>query len=197
MRRMASRVLVVSTTAAAVRHSHDAAPSADGKKYDLFGYEVVTNCAPWIEKIQKVKYYDEAGDIMVQMNVANTPPDLNTYNAALEKIFNCEFKQEEKVPGESKVCAMLDLIEEMEHRNRVKGNAVTWTWVMKECVKASNYRMGYVVSDIMKTVGGCPADLLSANEANAAKAKAEGKEHPAILSKQAALFDTVDKVAPS
>jgi len=195
MRRIISRVSVVGT-ASGLRHMGAPAASADGKKYDLFGYEVNTNTGPWIEKIKKVKYYDEAGDIMVQMNVANTPPDLATYNAALEQIYTLEKKQEETIPGESKVCAMLDLMEEMDHRNRVKPNATTWTWVMKECVKSSNFRLGYVVEGIMKKdVGGCPADLAAANEANAAKAKAEGREHPANLSKQTALFDTVDKTS--
>ena len=57
------------------------------KKYDLFGYEVSTETAPWIEKIKKVKTYDEAGELLVQMNVKNCPPDLQTYNATLQAIF--------------------------------------------------------------------------------------------------------------
>jgi hypothetical protein len=42
-----------------------------------------------------------------------------------------------------------------------------------------------------KEAGGCPADLAATNEANAAKAKAEGKEHPSHLAKQTPLFDTL------
>jgi len=35
---------------------------------------------PFIEKIQKAKYYDDAGEVIVEMNLDNTPPDLQTYN---------------------------------------------------------------------------------------------------------------------
>eukprot|EP00760_Papus_ankaliazontas_P018952 PhM_4_TR17786/c0_g1_i1/m.103790 len=193
MRRFAGRASMPALAVCVRCHGAPAA-AAGGKKYDLFGYEVNTNTAPWIEKIKKVQHYDEAGDIMVQMNVANTPPDLVTYNATLQKIFECKSKQEESIPNESKLCAMLDLIEEMQLRNSIKPDATSWTWVMRECVSAANFRIGYVIESIMtKDCGGCPADLVAANEANASKAKSEGREHPAVLSKQTALFDSVDK----
>ena len=162
------------------------------KKYDLFGYEVDTNTAPWIEKIKKVQHYDAAGEILVEMNVSNCPPDIATYNATLQKIFECKSKDTTPVQNESKFCAMMDLIEEMSHRNKIKPDQESWTWVLKECVASGSFRLGYVIIDVMqKQSGGAPADLVSANEANAAKAASEGKEHPAALSKQTALFDTV------
>lgn len=162
------------------------------KKYDLFGYEVDTNTAPWIEKIKQVKFYDQAGEILVEMNVKNCPPDIATYNAALGKIFDCSSKAAEPVPNESKFCAMMDLLEEMSHRNKIKPNEESWTWVMKECVKSSNYRMGFVVERVMRAeFKSCPQDLVTANEAAASKAAAEGKEHPSALAKQIGLFDHV------
>lgn len=164
------------------------------KKYDLFGYEVDTNTAPWIEKIKKVTHYDAAGEILVEMNVKNCPPDLATYNAALGKIFDCNSKTTEPVPNESKFCAMMDLLEEMSHRNKIKPDEASWTIVMKECVKSGNYRMGYVVERVMRDqFKSAPADMVAANEATAARAIAEGKEHPSALSKQIGLFDHVVK----
>ena len=189
MRRLHRLVSCVGTLVVptAVRHC-----ATSTKKYDLFGYEVSTNTQPWMEKIKKVQYYDEAGDLMVQMNLQNTPPDLATYNTALQRIYECEKKQKDATPGESKVCAMLDIIEEMEHRNKIKSNGETWSWVMKACVQCGNFRVGRVVEACMAhDHGGCPEDLVRANEANAQKATAEEKEHPGNLSKQTALFDTV------
>ena len=184
MRRFASKM----TAAAAVGARFQAT-----KKYDLFGYEVSTETAPWIEKIKKVKTYDEAGELLVQMNVKNCPPDLQTYNATLQAIFESKSKDTVPVPNESKFCAMMDLLEEMSHRNKIKPNEESWTWVMKECVASANFRLGYVIIRVMeKECGKCPADLVAANEANAAKASAEGKEHPAILAKQTGLFESVE-----
>ncbi|AAZ11286.1 ribonucleoprotein p18, mitochondrial precursor, putative [Trypanosoma equiperdum] len=166
------------------------AATSAAKKYDLFGYEVDTNTAPWIEKIKKCKYYDEAGEVLVNMNVSNCPPDIATYNATLQCIYQSPSKQSTPVDNESKFCAMMDLLEEMQHRNRLKPNEESWTWVMKECVKSGQFRLGYCIQQVMETeCKGCPADLVKANEANAQKAKTEGKEHPGHLSQQAGLFD--------
>lgn len=125
MRRLLSRALTskVFCATAAVRYVGEGAPqSSGGKKYDLFGYEVDTNTGPWIEKIKSCKYYDEAGEVLVNMNVMNCPPDLETYNATLQKIFEAPSKQEQPVENESKFCAMMDLLEEMSHRNKIKPN---------------------------------------------------------------------------
>jgi len=167
---------------------------AGTKKYDLFGYEVDTNCAPWIKKIEGVKAYDDAGELMVEMNLANCPPDLATYNTVLRKIYECESKSGGAVAeGESKFCAMMDLMEEMRYRANLKPNEESWSWVMKECVKSGNFRLGYVIERVMKLEsGGCPSDLASANEANAQKAKNEGKEHPGHLAKQTGVFDSME-----
>ena len=173
--------------------AHGGASTVGGKKVDLFGYAVDTNTAPWIDKIKKVKNYDDAGEVLVEMNVKNCPPDLATYNATLQKIFECASKSTEPVTNESKFCAMMDLLEEMSHRNRIKPNEESWTWVMKACVASGNFRVGYVIERVMKTeCGSCPADLVAANEATAQKAKSEGREHPSHFSKQASLFESVD-----
>mmetsp|Transcript_10229 Transcript_10229/g.19990 ORF Transcript_10229/g.19990 Transcript_10229/m.19990 type:complete len:191 (-) Transcript_10229:97-669(-) len=179
------------TCAVALARFHGAAPAAaGGKKYDLFGYEVDTNTAPWIEKINACKFYDDAGEVLVDMNVKNCPPDLATYNATLQRIFEAPSKQSTPVENESKFCAMMDLLEEMSHRNKIKPDAQSWTWVMKECVKSSNFRVGFCIQRVMEAeVKGCPADLVAANQANADKAKSEGKEHPGHLAKQLGLFD--------
>ena len=176
---------------AALARCHGAAPAAaGGKKYDLFGYEVDTNTAPWIEKIKACKHYDEAGEVLVDMNVKNCPPDLLTYNATLQKIFEASSKQSTPVENESKFCAMMDLLEEMSHRNKIKPDAASWTWVMRECVKSKNFRVGYCIQRVMEAeCKSCPADLVAENQANADKAKAEGKEHPGHLAKQLGLFD--------
>lgn len=171
--------------AAAARFS-----SSSAKKYDLFGYEVDTNTAPWIEKIKQCKYYDEAGEILVDMNVKNCPPDLDTYNATLQNIFESPSKQSEPVENESKFCAMMDLMEEMQHRNKVKPNIDSWTWVLKECVKSGQFRLGFCIVQLMEAeFKSVPEDLKAANQANADKAKGEGNEHPSFLSQQEALFD--------
>jgi hypothetical protein len=184
------RVCTKSLTAFAASRFHGAPAAAGGKKVDLFGYAVDTNTAPWIEKIKKCKYYDEAGEVLVDMNVKNCPPDIATYNATLEVIFQAASKQSTPVDNESKFCAMMDLLEEMSHRNQVKPNEESWTWVMREAVKSGNFRIGYVIQRVMeKECKSCPADLVAQNDANAAKAKAEGKEHPGHLSKQVGLFD--------
>ena len=164
------------------------------KKYDLFGYEVDTNTAPWIKKIEAVKNYDDAGEIMVDMNLANCPPDLATYNTVLRKIFECETKAGKPAEeGESKFCAMMDTMEELRYRGNITPNAESWSWVMKECVKSGQFRLGYVIERVMNAeAGGCPSDLASANEANASKAKSEGKEHPGHLAKQTGVFESMD-----
>ena len=185
------RRISASLCASAAARFHGAAPaSVGGKKYDLFGYEVDVNTAAWIAKIKAVKTYDEAGEVLVEMNVKNCPPDLATYNATLEKIFTAASKTTEAVPNESKFCAMMDLLEEMSHRNKVKPDETSWSWVMKECVASKNFRVGRVIERVMKKeCGNCPADLVAANEANATAAAAEGKEHPSHLSKQLGLFE--------
>ncbi|KAK7196551.1 ribonucleoprotein p18, mitochondrial precursor [Novymonas esmeraldas] len=183
MRRVSSQVV---RTAAAVRFSS----ASTAKKHDLFGYEVDTNTAPWIEKVKKCQFYDEAGEVLVSMNVKNCPPDLETYNATLQKIFEAPSKQDKPVDNESKFCAMMDLMEEMQHRNKVKPNEESWKWVMRQCVESGHFRLGYCVAKVMEAeFKGAPADLVSQNEANAAKAKAEGKEHPSTLAQQQSLFD--------
>lgn len=181
MRRVSSQMVSAMT---ALRFSSSA------KKYDLFGYEVDTNTAPWIEKIKVCKFYDDAGEVLVSMNVKNCPPDLATYNATLQKIFESPSKQAQVVENESKACAMLDLIEEMNHRNRIKPNEESWMWVMKECVASKNFRLGFCIEKVMEVEGkGAPAELSKANAANAEAAKAEGKDHPSALKKQVGLFD--------
>jgi hypothetical protein len=195
MRRAITAPLVSFAAAACQVRCHGAPASSGGKKTDLFGYAVDTNTKPWIEKIAKVNAYDDAGEVIVDMNLANCPPDLATYNMTLKKIFECQNKAADgsKGDGESKFCAMMDLMEEMKHRNGIKPNEESWSWVMKECVKSGQYRLGYVIERVMKAeVGGCPADLSAANEANAQKAKAEGKEHPGNLAKQTGVFDSMD-----
>ncbi|ESL06900.1 ribonucleoprotein p18, mitochondrial precursor [Trypanosoma rangeli SC58] len=186
MRHATSQLIRNTSIAAAARF----AATSGAKKYDLFGYEVDTNTAPWIEKIKKCKYYDEAGEVLVNMNVSNCPPDIATYNAALQRIYEAPSKQAEPVENESKFCAMLDLMEEMSHRNKMKPNEESWMWVMRECVKSGQFRLGYCIQRVMEAeFKSCPADLVKQNEANAEKAKAEGKEHPGYLSKQVGLFD--------
>ena len=191
MRRFASVPFAAALTQ--VRMSAHAAPSSTGNKTDLFGYAVDTNTAPWIEKIKAVKAYDDAGEIIVDMNLKNCPPDLATYNIVLRKIYECDLKNAgANLAGESKFCAMMDLMEEMRHRNQIKPNEESWSWVMKACIKSGDYRLGYVIERVMKAENGaCPEELAAANEANAAKAKAEGKEHPGHLSKQTGVFDSM------
>ncbi|KPI83757.1 Protein P18 mitochondrial [Leptomonas seymouri] len=182
MRRYSSQLVC---TAAAARFA-----SSGAKKYDLFGYEVDTNTAPWIERVKKCRYYDEAGEVLVSMNVKNCPPDLETYNATLQKIFEAPSKSDKPVENESKFCAMMDLMEEMQHRNKVKPDVQSWTWVMKECVQSGSFRLGYCVAKLMEAeFKSVPADLVKKNEENAEKAKAEGKEFPSALTQQQSLFE--------
>jgi coenzyme F420-reducing hydrogenase gamma subunit len=192
MRRAFSLPLVSFAACTTQMRFHGAPASSSGKKTDLFGYAVDTNTAPWIEKIKAVKVYDAAGEIIVDMNLANCPPDLATYNMTLRKIFECETKSTEPGVNESKFCAMMDLMEEMRYRGGIKPNEESWSWVMKECVKSGAFRLGYVIERVMKAeCGQCPAELAQANEANAAKAKADGKEHPGHLAKQTGVFESM------
>ncbi|KNH07463.1 ribonucleoprotein p18 mitochondrial precursor [Perkinsela sp. CCAP 1560/4] len=173
---------------------------------DLFGYEVNTDTSPWIKKIDNVKYYDQAGELLVEMNLNNTPPDLSAYNATLRRIHECseKFKSpEEHAPKErgDKLCAMLDLIEEMEQRSKITPNKESWVWVMKECVSSGNYRMGYIVERVWKNKFGDftqdaedknMTQLLEENTTNAVRSKESGKEHPPHLKKVTPLFQTVE-----
>ena len=175
----------------------------DVKKTDLFGYEVNTDTSKWIAKIKGAKYYDQAGELLVQMNLSNTPPDLGAYNATLQRIHECDekFESPDAQPAKEKgdkLCAMLDLIEEMEQRSKIKPDAQSWLWVMKECVASGNYRMGYIVEKVWnERFGEATEDktftsLLEKNEKNAVQAKESGKEHPAHLKKVTPLFQTVE-----
>ncbi|CCW65484.1 unnamed protein product [Phytomonas sp. EM1] len=182
MRRITSKFLCV---APAYRFA-----SSTAKKYDLFGYEVDTNTAPWINEIKKCQYYDEAGEVLVKMNVNNCPPDLETYNATLQKIFEAPSKAAEPIENESKFCAMIDLLEEMSHRNKIKPNEESWTWVLKECVQCGQFRLGYCIGKLIEAeFKKVPEELLKQNEANAEKARAEGNEHPRHLSDTLNIFD--------
>ncbi|CCW72037.1 unnamed protein product [Phytomonas sp. Hart1] len=182
MRRFASKFLYV---APALRFV-----SSEVKRYDLFGYEVDTNTQPWIDKIKQCQYYDEAGEVLVRMNVNNCPPDLETYNATLQKIFEAPSKAAEPVENESKFCAMIDLLEEMSHRNKVKPNMESWIWVLKECVQCGQFRLGYCIGKLIEAeFKQVPEELLQQNEANAAKAKAEGNEHPRHMTQNLSIFD--------
>ena len=178
----------------------------EAKKTDLFGYEVNTDTSAWIQKIKKAKYYDQAGELLVEMNLANTPPDLAAYNATLQRIHECteKFANPEAQPAKEradKLCAMLDLIEEMEQRSKIMPDKESWLWVMKECVTSGSYRMGYVVERVWKQRFGEAAEtaedktlssLLEANEKNSVQCKEAGKEHPAHLKKVTPLFQTVE-----
>eukprot|EP00009_Paramoeba_aestuarina_P005683 CAMPEP_0201522874 /NCGR_PEP_ID=MMETSP0161_2-20130828/18608_1 /ASSEMBLY_ACC=CAM_ASM_000251 /TAXON_ID=180227 /ORGANISM="Neoparamoeba aestuarina, Strain SoJaBio B1-5/56/2" /LENGTH=212 /DNA_ID=CAMNT_0047921829 /DNA_START=41 /DNA_END=679 /DNA_ORIENTATION=+ len=181
-------------------------PSKDAQKTDLFGYEVNTDTAPWINKIKNAKYYDQAGELLVEMNLNNTPPDLSAYNATLQRIHECTEKfrvPDEHPPKErgDKLCAMLDLVEEMEQRSKLTPDKDSWLWIMKECVASGNYRMGYIVEKVWSARFGDIGDsaddkkmsqLLEDNTKNAVKSKETGKEHPAHLKKVSPLFQTVE-----
>jgi len=143
---------------------------------------VSAETGPYIERIKKVEYYDEAGEIIVEMNLANCPPDLATYNALLERILGCKSKRKEPIPGENKFCAMMDILEEMDHRYNIKPNAESWTYLLKELVVAGDFRLGWLCIAGMKSMKiEPPADLVAANEAIADKAKASGSDFPAAL----------------
>eukprot|EP00906_Rhabdomonas_costata_P002732 RCo004248 len=163
-------------------YSHAVKANTGGKKYDLFGYEVSANTAPYIEQIKKAEFYDDAGEVIVEMNLANCPPDLATYNALLERILNCKSKRKDPVAGENKFCAMMDILEEMDHRYNIKPNAESWTYLLKELVATGDFRMGWLCIAGMKSLKiDPPADLVAANEANFEKAKASGNDFPAAL----------------
>ncbi|RNF00043.1 ribonucleoprotein p18, mitochondrial precursor, partial [Trypanosoma rangeli] len=99
-------------------------------------------------------------------------------------------KQAQPVGEREQVLCDADLMEEMSHRNKMKPNEESWTWVMKECVKSGQFRLGYCIQKVMEAeFKSCPADLVKQNDANAEKAKTEGEEHPGHLSKQVGLFD--------
>ena len=162
-------------------------------KTDLFKYPVKEDTSAWIKKIGEAKYYDEGGEIMVEMNVDNCPPDLATYNAVLQKILTADAKNANATEGDNKFCAMMDLIEEMDHRNGIKPNQESWNAVLSETIQSGSFRLGYAVIEGMKSAGfTAPADLVGATEAAEAKAVAAGQEFPAHLSKAAeSLFDEV------
>jgi len=166
--------------------------STVAKRYDLFGYEVSTATASYDEEIKKCQYYDDAGEVIVKMNLANCPPNLTTYNCLLERILHCKSKRPTPVPGESKFAAMMDVLEEMDARSGIKPNAESWGYVLTELVEAGDFRMGWICIAGMKALGITPdAALVQANEANAAKAKANGTDFPAVLKKAAPdTFDT-------
>eukprot|EP01006_Ploeotia_vitrea_P051716 TRINITY_DN67597_c2_g1_i2.p1 TRINITY_DN67597_c2_g1~~TRINITY_DN67597_c2_g1_i2.p1 ORF type:complete len:169 (-),score=26.17 TRINITY_DN67597_c2_g1_i2:598-1104(-) len=113
-------------------------------KTDLFGYEVSTNVKPYIEKINKVAYYDETSDILVDMNVANTPPDLDTYNAVLEKIATSQ-KAATPVDGESRIAASMDLLEEMG-RADVDPDGTSWQHIYASCMKDGDAQMALLAA---------------------------------------------------
>lgn len=190
MRRLSTKLFSGVTSVRFAASAASAAAPSSAKKYDLFGYEVDTNTAPWIERIRKCTYYDEAGEVLVNMNVRNCPPDLETYNATLQKIYEAPSKQAEPIENESKFCAMMDLLEEMSHRNKIKPNEDSWMWVMRECVQSGQFRLGYCIAALMEAeFKRAPADLVEQNEANAVKAKAEGRDHPSHLAQQQTLFE--------
>jgi hypothetical protein len=172
----------VASTFARRCYSHAVKANTGGKKYDLFGYEVSAETAPYIEQIKKTEFYDEAGEVIVEMNLANCPPDLATYNALLERILNCKSKRREPVSGENKFCAMMDIMEEMDHRYNIKPNAESWTYLLKELVLCGDFRLGWICIAGMKSMKiEPPADLVSGNEANFEKARANGSDFPPAL----------------
>eukprot|EP00997_Jenningsia_sp_PLL12_P006724 NODE_3295_length_790_cov_305.510121_g2752_i0.p1 GENE.NODE_3295_length_790_cov_305.510121_g2752_i0~~NODE_3295_length_790_cov_305.510121_g2752_i0.p1 ORF type:complete len:132 (+),score=38.86 NODE_3295_length_790_cov_305.510121_g2752_i0:261-656(+) len=120
------------------------------------------------------------------MNLKNTPPDLSTYNALLERILNATSKQSEVIDGENRFCAMMDTLEEMDHRYNIKPNAESWGYVLKELVNCGDFRMGWIAIATMENSGITPpADLVQANQANADKAKASNSDFPANLRRAA------------
>jgi hypothetical protein len=172
----------VASTFAIRCYSHAVKANTGGKKYDLFGYEVSAETAPYIARIKQVDTYDAAGEIIVEMNLANCPPDLATYNALLERITNCKSKRAEPVNGENKFCAMMDIMEEMDHRYNIKPNAESWGYLLKELVAVGDFRLGWLAIEGMKSMKIEPAaDLVAANEANFEKAKASGSDFPPAL----------------
>uniref|UniRef100_A0A7S1JHA6 Pentacotripeptide-repeat region of PRORP domain-containing protein n=1 Tax=Eutreptiella gymnastica TaxID=73025 RepID=A0A7S1JHA6_9EUGL len=165
-------------------YSAPAPAAAGGKRYDIFGYEVSTAVGPFIEKIKKCNTYDDAGEVIVEMNMANTPPDLATYNALLERICNCSSKAATPISGESKFCAMMDVLEEMDHRQGIKPNAESWGYVLKDLINSGDFRLAMLCIEGMKSSGlTADAGMVSAVEAAASKAASSGTDFPAYLKK--------------
>eukprot|EP01003_Olkasia_polycarbonata_P007148 NODE_805_length_692_cov_337.356143_g735_i0.p2 GENE.NODE_805_length_692_cov_337.356143_g735_i0~~NODE_805_length_692_cov_337.356143_g735_i0.p2 ORF type:complete len:188 (-),score=38.97 NODE_805_length_692_cov_337.356143_g735_i0:72-635(-) len=152
--------------------------AAVSQKQDLFGYPLHSDTSTFRADIAKAKYYDEAGEIIVKLTMSKTAMDLETYNAVLERIHNCPSKCAQPVPGEDKFCAMMDTIEDMG-RNGIKADLQSWTYVLQQLVNDGEFRLGWCAIATMKAEGLTPPDsLVSANDANAAKAKAAGQEFP-------------------
>ena len=136
-----------------------------------------------------MKVWNDAGELLVEMNRANCPPDQSTIKEVLKAILACPSKYDGgKIEGESKFCAMMDLLEEMEHRNRgVKADDECWNFVMQAAIEEGDFRVGRALAACVPTVS--PA-LIEANEKVAQAAIAAGNEFPAALTKQAEnLFD--------
>eukprot|EP00754_Rhynchopus_humris_P038689 Rhum_TRINITY_DN21303_c0_g1::Rhum_TRINITY_DN21303_c0_g1_i1::g.173708::m.173708 len=79
---------------------------------------------------------------MVEMNRANCPPDLSTYKEVLRAILWCLTKFEKPMEGENKFCAMMDALEEMEHRSGIKADLDCWKLVLEEAIKSGDFRAG-------------------------------------------------------
>ena len=135
---------------------------------------------------------------MVDMNRDNCPPDLSTYTEVLRAILRCDSKLEGGVTdGESKFCAMMDVLEEMTHRNNIAPDTECWKIVMEECIANGDFRAGRALAACVAGYtpkGGekstIPQNLLDAIEKKAEEAKAAGKDFPASLQKQSSgLFD--------
>merc|ERR1712048_417520 len=85
---------------------------------------------------------------------------------------------------------MGDTLEEMDHRSGISVDQECWMVVMEECCNSGDFRAGRAVAACMKEkYGSEPADLVAKNEANAAKAKADGKEFPAALQRRRARVE--------
>ncbi|KAJ9463001.1 Protein P18 [Diplonema papillatum] len=166
----------------------------DGKRRDLFGYEQSSEVGPWNDKISKVKTWNEAGELLVEMNRANCPPDLTSYKAVLQAILRSPSKYEGgKQAGESKFCAMMDVLEEMEHRNNTKTDIECWDLVLQGAIQENEFRAGRA---LVACVEGASPKLAEEIEKLAAKAKADGQEFPPALLKQSEnLFDIEIKAA--
>jgi hypothetical protein len=131
-----------------------------GKRYDLFGYEQSMETGPYIERINKCQYFDDAGEVIVEMNLKNTPPDLKTYNAVLKKILDAPSKSANPLEGESKLCAMFDLLEEMAHRYKMKPDNESWTYVLQQLDRDGDWRLGLLTVRGLEADGfAVPADL--------------------------------------
>eukprot|EP01064_Diplonema_japonicum_P028120 TRINITY_DN424_c0_g3_i1.p1 TRINITY_DN424_c0_g3~~TRINITY_DN424_c0_g3_i1.p1 ORF type:complete len:185 (+),score=67.26 TRINITY_DN424_c0_g3_i1:49-603(+) len=154
---------------------------------DLFGYEQSSEVGPWNDKISKVSHWNEAGELLVEMNRANCPPDLTSFKAVLATILRCPSKYEGGVTdGESKFCAMMDALEEMQHRNDIKADSECWDFVVQAALASGDFRAALAL------VACAEVSQKYADEAEkmAAAAAKDGKEFPAALQKQAeSLFD--------